>query len=115
MPQRDYARLMTEKLEARRVELVRKRLAKGDGFVGAEKLKKTPPGTLPKSTKTSTVTSHRPRILCICPKRRAEAKAWYFRIYFDYKEASHQYREGQDGVVFPSGTYRPHTYHVTQH
>jgi hypothetical protein len=107
LSQRDYALLMMKKLEERRIQIVKSRHTEGKGFLGTERLKATAPGSLPKSTKTSTVQSHRPRILCVCPHRRREAKAWYFEIHFAYKEASAEYRAGKK-VMFPLGTYPPH-------
>jgi len=108
LSRKEYAHLMMKKLEARRVEIVAERIEKGLGFAGSENLKRTKPGAAPRSTKSSSITSHRPRILCACPKRRAEAKAWYFSIHFAYKESSKAYRAGHRDVVFPSGTYPPH-------
>jgi len=108
MPQREYAHLMMRKLEERRAEIVRKRRAEGKGFAGKERLRTTEPGSLPRNTKTSTAKSHRPRILSVCPTRRAEGKAWYFSIYFAYKEASPRYRAGKRDTTFPPGTYPPH-------
>jgi hypothetical protein len=107
LSQKEYAHLMMKKLEERRRKIVADRYATGKGFTGRAALKKTPQGSIPKSTKTSTATSHRPRILCVCPIRRSEALAWYFSIYFHYKEASKAYRAGNFSVSFPPGTYKP--------
>lgn len=107
LTQKDYAKMMLEKLEERRVAIVEKRRAAGLGFVGCEKLLQTKPGSLPRSTKRSTMNSHRPRVLSVCPIRRAECKAWYFDIYFRYKEASYEYRHGRFDAEFPFGTYPP--------
>ena len=108
LSQKDYAHLMLKKLEERRTAIVAKRKSKGLGFAGKDNLKKTIPGALPQSTKISTPQSHRPRVLSVCPKRRAECKAWYFDIYFNYKESSREYRSGNFEVVFPLGTYPPY-------
>jgi len=107
LSQKEYAKLMHEKLEGRRLELVAKRYKEGLGFAGRDNLLKTPRGARPKNTKTSTAQSHRPRVLSACPKRGAACRAWYFSNYFDYKEASKLYREGNLDVTFPPGTYRP--------
>lgn len=112
LSQRDYSKLMHEKLERRRVAIVNKRRAEGKGFLGRDGLLGVKRGSRPRSTKTSTISSHRPRILSICPKRRAEYKAWYFGVYFAYKEASARYRAGEIGVEFPAGTYRPPTRYI---
>ena len=87
LTQKEYAHLMLQKLEERRQEIVRKRLAAGLGFMGREKLLKMTPGTRPWKTKTSTRTSHRPRVLSVCPVRRESEKDKYFQTYFEYKAA----------------------------
>lgn len=104
LTQREYAKLMYRKFEERRLEIIRTRQK---GFVGREKLLRLRRGSIPKASKASTEISHRPRILCVCPERRAEAKAWYFSIQFEYKEASYNYRNGILDTKFPDGTYRP--------
>lgn len=108
LTRKEYADLMLKKLEERRQEVIQKRRASGLGFVGREKLLRTPPGALPRHTKTSTQESHRPRILAVCAKRRAEHNAWYYETHFEYKEASARYRAGELSVQFPEGTYRPY-------
>ncbi len=107
LSQRDYALLMQAKLESRRLEIVKRRLASGSRTLGRDGLLHISPGSYPVKSKTSTRYSHRPRILSVCPKRRAEELAWYFDIYFEYRTASAQYRGGKLDVVFPSGTYPP--------
>jgi len=104
----EYANLMMKKLEERRREIVEKRTAQGLGFAGRENVARTHPGALPRTTKQSTITSHRPRVLSVCPQRRAECKAWYFEIFFQYKECSKEYRKGNLDIDFPYGTYPPH-------
>ncbi len=108
MSQKEYATLMHKKLEERRSKIVAERLKEGKGFLGRERLLNTPRGSLPKSTKTSTYKSHRPRVLSEDPQRRQIAKQWYFDTYFQYKDASARYRAGEEGVVFPEGTYKPY-------
>lgn len=108
LSQPDYAKLMLQKLEERRIRIVNKHYAEGKTFLGREGLLRVMRGARPTNTKTSTINSHRPRILCICPKRRARARAWYFSIYFWYKDSSKLYRKGDTQVVFPPGTYKPY-------
>jgi hypothetical protein len=108
LSQPEYKKLMLEKLEVKRQEILEKRRVKGKtGFLGRERLLKIRQGARPKNPKTSTRTSHRPRVLCVCPNRRAETLDWYFGIYFAYKEASFAYRGGNYDVQFPPGTYKP--------
>ena len=108
LSQKEYIKVMSEKLEGRRIAIVKARYAAGGSFMGREKLLRLKRGSIPKKTKTSSLTSHRPRILSVCNKRRAEGRAWYFQIYFDYKAASREYRAGNVAVRFPQGTYRPY-------
>ena len=70
------------------------------------------PGDIPFFTKTSTMDSHRPRVLSNDLIRREKGLAWYFAIYEKYKEASKAFREGNLLVEFPQGTYRPPTFTV---
>ncbi len=107
LTQKAYAKLMQEKLEARRLKIVAHRRKNGLGFAGQAALRAIKPGSLPHITKTSTRYSHRPRVLSICPKRRARTRAWYFEIYFSYKKASSEFRAGNFEVIFPEGTYPP--------
>jgi hypothetical protein len=107
LSQKEYAHLMIEKLEERRRKIVSERYAEGKGFAGRAALQATTQGASPRSTKTSTISSHRPRVLCVCPVRRKEALSWYFACYAHYKEASDAYRQGVLDVTFPPGMYRP--------
>lgn len=108
LSQKEYAKIMLQKLEIRRRAIIEKRYQQKLGFAGKKKLLNTRPGTVPKKTKKSTIESHRPRVLSVCDKRRGECKAWYFSIYFSYKEASKKYRSGKLDTIFPDGTYRPY-------
>jgi hypothetical protein len=105
----DYVKLMTQKLEEYRQKVLESRKAAGSiGFVGREGLKEIKRGARPFKTKTSTIESRRPRVLSICPNRRAETSAWYFSTIFNHSTASALYRAGQLDAVFPEGTYRPY-------
>lgn len=108
LSQEEYAQLMIKKLNARQDELIRLRKSKGLGFAGREKLLATKRGVQPKRTKSSSREDHRPRVLCICPKRRRQTLAWYFSMYFWYRDASERYRTGELDVAFPEGMYPPH-------
>lgn len=101
LSQKEYALLMTRRLEERRQEILKARAAEGKGFLGRQHLKLIKPGSFPKSTKTSTRTSHRPRVLSGCDIRRAEMRSWYFGIYYRFKAASEAYRAGDLTVEFP--------------
>jgi REP element-mobilizing transposase RayT len=109
LTQKEYAILMHNKLEERRQEILRARAAEGkSSSVGGKRLKQVVPGSFPKTTKTSTSTTHRPRVLSLCHQKRAEMRTWYFGILFHFKDASNRYRQGELSAEFPAGTYRPY-------
>lgn len=109
LTQKEYAILMHDKLEERRQDILRARVAEGKiSFVGGKRLKQIVPGSLPKNTKTSTSTTHRPRVLSLCHQKRAEMRSWYFGILLHFKDASNRYRKGELSAEFPAGTYRPY-------
>ena len=106
LTQKEYADLMHEKLEDWRQKALDKRGEKG--FFGAENLLQVVPGSIPMSTKKSTRTSHRPRVICMDPDLREEETTLYFQNYRDYKKASEKYRAGDYSVVFPEGMNKPY-------
>lgn len=108
LSQEEYKKQMLEKLEEYRQEVLKDRAARGKNLsLGKEKLQNITPGSLPRKSKTTTRFDNRPRVLSICNERRQVMKTWYFSIYFDYKEASAKYREGDYSTEFPPGTYKP--------
>ena len=109
LSQREYALMMTRKLEQHRQRIVRERLKQGLGFAGPEVLATIQTGSKPRNTKTSHRYSHRPRVLSVCSVRRQEITTWYFAIYQMYKIASRRFRAGEYDVEFPPGTYKPPT------
>jgi hypothetical protein len=105
LSQKEYAKLMRRKLKERTAAIIKAR--EGKPSFGAARLKEIKPGALPKTTKTSGPRDHRPRVLSVDHERRAVGKAWYFSIYFHYKNCSERYRAGELDVEFPPGTYKP--------
>ena len=108
MSQKEYEKMMLKKLEERRIEAIQTRRAAGFGYISPEKLKNQKPGALPKNTKTSTTDSHRPRVLAVCPIRRAQWKAFYFEMIALYRIASLNFRSGELSTIFPPGMYPPY-------
>ena len=108
LSQKEYERMMLQKLEKNRVQAIKDRLAKGLGYISPEDLRKLKPGSLPRHTKTSTRESYRPRVLAICPIRRAEWKTFYFEQIALYRIASEKYRAGDHSAKFPPGMYPPY-------
>jgi hypothetical protein len=107
LTQTEYAQLMKAKLEERRQKILSERREAGIGILGAQKLLRTAPGSIPRNTKRSDFQSYRPRVLSVSAARREEIKAWYFQIFFEYRHASARYRAGEPCVIFPEGTYKP--------
>lgn len=108
LSQQEYKKVMLEKLEHYRQEVLKERANRNKaGFLGKEKLQKIKPGSLPLKTKRTGRFGHRPRVLSVCNERRQAMKTWYFSIYYDFREASLKYRQGKSGVKFPPGTYKP--------
>jgi hypothetical protein len=112
LSQIEYASMMRRKLKKRTAAIIRAR--KGKPSVGAARLKEVKPGARPKKTKKSGPRDHRPRVHAKCPKSRSRGLDWYFLIYFEYKECSKRYRAGEEGVVFPAGTYKPPLFTVAR-
>ena len=110
--QEEYARLMRIKLAERTSQVLRAR--NGKPCLGADRLKDVLPGDRPKNTKTSGPLDHRPRVLSKNAERRSGGLCWYFSIYFEYKLASKRYREGEESVKFPDGTYKPPSFTVVR-
>ena len=108
MPKSEYVRTLHKELEVRRSAKVKERQANKLEFCSPETLRQTRPGARPRKTKTSTRTSHRPRVLTRSAEARAEFLKWYFSIIDAYRKASKRYREGKFNVEFPPGTYRPY-------
>lgn len=105
--QKEYKQLMYQKLEDRRCEIIAQHHAKGHIFPTKEQLRKTRPGSSPKSTKKSTRDSKRPLVLTKCIERKTQFLNWYFTIYNNYKESVAKYLKENFTESFPPGTYRP--------
>ena len=103
----EYVKKMQLKLNERQEEIVQSRYRVGKRFLGVQGLKAVRAGDRPKKTKTSNIKSHRPRVLSKSNEARAQVKAWYFSLYFEYKDASKRYRGGESNVRFPEGMYPP--------
>lgn len=104
---KEYREVMLKKFEGRRQAILKERKEKGLGYASPEQLRKTEPGTKPRTTKTSTRHTRRP--LCLTLSRAAKERflTWYFDLLAEYKEASRRFRRGELTVTFPPGTYRP--------
>lgn len=103
----EYLKLMEAKIEKRRCEMIKERLADGKGFAGREVLEKIQPGDKPQTTKTSERNTKRPLVLTLNPEARIIYVDRYFRLLEAYREASRRYRAGALDIEFPPGTYRP--------
>jgi hypothetical protein len=112
LSQEEYAKLMREKLAERTKAVLEAREDKP--VLGAERLSEIKPGSRPKKTKTSGPRDHRARVLSKDSERRSAGETWYFSIYFEYREASKNYRSGDLDAKFPNGTYKPPLFTVAR-
>ena len=104
----EYKKLMLEKLEEHRRRIVDPMKKRGHKFLTRFDLLKVKPGASPKKTKTSDRLDHRPLVLSSCPEAKQKYRTWYFAEKHEpYKLASSLYRNGDDTVIFPPGTYKP--------
>lgn len=104
MPQKAYAKLLMEKVEAKRQEELKPWLEKKHRFMSKAQLQQVVPGTLPQKPKTGTM---RPIVLCACQETRKKVLHWYFGVVRAYREASRRFRAGELDVKFPPMTYKP--------
>ena len=100
---KEYAKLMHNKLEERRSKLL-KSLEKS-GHLTKDVLKKVKPGSLPASSKKG---GRRPLVLSYCIKAKNEYLSFYFGVVRSFKQACAKFRSGDFSANFPRGTYRPH-------
>lgn len=107
MRKSEYVRTMLERLEKRRGEVIKKRLAEGKGFASAESLKNQTPGAKPRSTKSAERKTHRPLVLTLCLETKQAFLDWYFGMLHAFKLASSKFRGGDHHSEFPPGTYLP--------
>jgi hypothetical protein len=101
LTQKQYAHYMYSELERRRRAIVQDRQRSGLGFLGPATTRLAKRGAAPYRTKTSTRNSRRPRVLSICKIRCSHCLSWYFGIYFTFKDASREFRNGNLLVKFP--------------
>lgn len=102
-----YTSELINELRERQADLVKERLSQGKGFLGKDKIKSQSIGAKPKSTKTSERASFRPLVLTLCKETKKTYLQMYFAIQDAFLEASHSFRNGDRGAIFPTGTYPP--------
>lgn len=108
LTQHEYRVMMEKKLEEHRQVILEERRQKGKTeCVGRDALLKVKPGRLPISRSEADMTTARPRVLGSSSERRRTVTRWYFRTFYEFKEASRRYLAGELDVEFPPGTYRP--------
>ena len=107
--QKEYEKMMLEKLEERRVKLVKQKLQEKPNhrYFTKSELRKVVPGTLAKNPKRSTRADRKPLVASCSMEAKEAYLAEYFTIYYQYKKAVEEYKKGDCSVVFPPGTYRP--------
>ena len=83
MPQAQYKKMMLEKLEERRREIVNRILQQNPNhrFLTKEELRRVIPGTLAAEPKKSTRHEKRPLVLSVSAEAKQGYLDWYFPIY----------------------------------
>lgn len=105
---KEYRKLMLKKLEIHRQAVVAELKGEGHRFATAELIEMTRAGALPITTKKSKRYDYRPLVLSTSREAKRAVKTWLFaHRYEPYQIASLRYRNGEDDVVFPPGTYKP--------
>lgn len=102
LPAKEYQAFMYEHLEKHRRELLEK--MEGVSFLGAKRLRKVIPGSLPRSSKKG---GRRPLVLSTCVHARRAYLELYFSFVEKFQEASRRFRAGELDVEFPEGMFRP--------
>jgi hypothetical protein len=107
LSKKEYRNTLHQKLEERRLQIVKRKLAEGYRYPSPEFLSETVAGSKPRSTQKSNRDSYRPLVLT----RSAEAKKHflsnYFAIFQAYKKASIDFLKGKADAIFPPNTYKP--------
>jgi REP element-mobilizing transposase RayT len=104
---KEYERVMRDKVEERRLRIIKEREQKGEGFLGVRKLMKQSVGAKPKKTKKSERNSFRPLVISRCKQAEKECHDLYFGKQALYHDCVRRIKEGEKDVVFPNGTYPP--------
>ena len=101
---KQYKTMLLQKLEQRRLDIVKDRTARKKGFFGRENLLKVTPGSYPRNSKRGGI---RPLVISVCREARQQYLKLYFDVVSEFKEAALQYRQGFFDTAFPHGTFRP--------
>lgn len=104
---KEYIKKMYAEVEKLRLEKVAELKKEGHTFLTRKELLAQKPGSAPKTTKKSSRNSYRPLVICCDPVAMNNYLEEYFSIYHEYKVACRRYLNGEHGVIFPPGTYRP--------
>ena len=105
MNQDEYEKMMRNELKIRTQLALENREVKS--CLGADRLKRVRPGSMPHSPKLSTPFQDRPRVSSKQSDVIESTMAWMDSIAFAFHEASRRWLAGDDSVEFPPGTYRP--------
>ncbi len=103
----EYINLLKDKFHERKSIVIKERRDAGRGFMTKKLRLKATPGSIPRSTKTSSRYSFRPLVLTLCKEMKQQFLNFYFCLLQSYKESSIQFRKGYINVIFPPGTYKP--------
>ena len=107
MKREQFIEYVKDKIKIRTDEIINNRVRNKKSFLGKNKLAKVKPGSEPKSTKKSSIHSKYPLILTLCMETKKVFLKWYFSIYEKFKNASSEFRAGNQNVTFPRECHSP--------
>ena len=101
---KDFKRILNERIRQREREIQKEFLLKGKTFLGKEKILAQSPFATPKTAEKKKEIN--PRLICKDKWNRIMILS-FLKVFFEkYKEAIKKFKEGDKNVVFPYGTYK---------
>lgn len=107
--QSEYKKIILNKYEEKRKELIRDKKDKNKDFPLISNILKISTGASPYKSKKSNRDSKRPLILTKCFETKKLYLNWYFGIVEAFRNAVSKFSSGITDTIFPPGTYRPVT------
>ncbi|MCB0486187.1 MAG: hypothetical protein KDC47_08325 [Flavobacteriaceae bacterium] len=107
LSQREYARVIQEEYERRRIAIIEEFEAKGHIWPSVQSLRRTRCTECARSPKRAKKGQRVPLVLSLCVERKKQFLEFYFSTLIEFKKASQAYLLGNRNAVFPSGTCIP--------
>ncbi len=107
MTEKEFRKVLTDKIEQRRIQEVENRRQAGKGFASPQALRITQVGSKPHGSLGLQKNTARPIVLSLCLKTRQRYLDKYNSVRKVYQRASIDLRNGNSQAIFPCGTYKP--------